>query len=69
MRLRLHGTPTECDQAARRLAEVFDVAAISPPYPDRGTSRLVRAYLELRLDPAPPAVPAGPGQPPSRELP
>ena len=52
MRLRLHGTPAECKHAARRLAEVFDVVAVSPPYPDRGPSRLVRVYLELRLDPA-----------------
>jgi hypothetical protein len=52
VRLRLHGTPAECDQAARRLAEVFDVVAVSPPYPDRGPSRLVRVYVELRLDPA-----------------
>jgi hypothetical protein len=65
VRLRLHGTPAECDQAARRLAEVFDVVAVSGPYPDRGPSRLVRVYLELRLDPAPPA---GPGQQPSKEL-
>jgi hypothetical protein len=52
VRLRLHGTPAECEHVARRLAEVFDVVAISPPYPDRGPSRLVRVYLELRLDPA-----------------
>ena len=53
MRLRLHGTPAECETAARRLAEAFDVVAVSGPYPDRGPSRLVRVYLELRLDPAP----------------
>jgi hypothetical protein len=52
VRLRLHGTPAECDQAARRLAEVFDVVAVSGPYPDRGPSRLVRVYLELRPGPA-----------------
>jgi hypothetical protein len=63
VRLRLHGTPAECDHAARRLAEVFDVVSVSGPYPDRGPSRLVRVYLELRLDPAPPAAPAGPDQP------
>jgi hypothetical protein len=68
VKLRLHGTPTECDQAARRLAEVFDVVAVSGPYPDRGPSRLVRAYLELRLHP-PAAPPAGPGQQPPREEP
>jgi hypothetical protein len=68
VRLRLHGTPAECEQAARRLAEVFDVVATSGPYPDRGQSALVRVYLELRLHPAPPAAPAGPNQPP-REVP
>jgi hypothetical protein len=66
VRLRLHGTPTECQAAARRLTEIFDVVAISGPCPDRSPSRLVRVYLELRLDPAPPA---GPGQQPPRELP
>jgi hypothetical protein len=39
MRLRLHGTPAECQAATRRLAEVFDVVAVSPPSPDRGQSR------------------------------
>ncbi len=69
MRLRLHGTPAECDHAARRLTEVFDVVAVSGPYPDRGPSRLVRVYFELRLDPAPPAAPAESGQQPPRGLP
>jgi hypothetical protein len=68
VKLRLHGTPAECDQAAHRLAEVFDVVSVSGPYPDRGPSRLVRVYLELRLHPAPPTARAGPGQPP-RDLP
>jgi hypothetical protein len=63
VKLRLHGTPAECQAAARRLAEVFDVVAVSGPYPDRGRSVLVRVYLELRLDPAPPAAPARPDQP------
>jgi hypothetical protein len=69
VKLRLHGTPTECDHAARRLVEVFDILAISGPYSDRGPSRLVRVYLELRLDPAPPAAPAEAGQQPPRQLP
>jgi hypothetical protein len=68
VRLRLHGTAAECQAATRRLAEVFDVVAISGPYPDRGPSRLVRVYLELRLHPTP-APPAGPGQQPPRALP
>ena len=49
MKLRLHGTPPECQEAARRLAEVFQVVAVSPPYPDRGPSTLVRVYVEVRL--------------------
>lgn len=49
MKLRLHGTPPECQEAARRLAEVFQVVAVSPPYPDRGPSTLVRVYIEARL--------------------
>jgi hypothetical protein len=60
VRLRLHGPPAECETAARRLAEVFDVVAVSGPYPDRGPGRLVRVDLELRLDPVPPSPPAGP---------
>ena len=66
MRLRLHGTPAECEVAARRLVEVFDVVSVSGPYPDRRSSRLVRVHLELRLGPAPPA---GPGRHPRREEP
>jgi hypothetical protein len=51
MELRLHGTPDEVDQATERLAEVFDVVSVSTHRPDRGTSRLVRVYLQLRLTP------------------
>jgi hypothetical protein len=53
VRLRLHGTLGECQEAARRLAEVFQVVAVSPPYPDRGPSTLVRvrrgAPLAVRI--------------------
>jgi hypothetical protein len=66
VKLRLHGTPAACDQVARRLTALFDVVAVSGPYPDRGPSRLVGVYLEFRLDPAPPA---GPGQQPPRGRP
>lgn len=47
--MRLHGTPDECDQAADRLGQVFDVVSVSEPYPDRGKSSLVRVYVEVRL--------------------
>jgi hypothetical protein len=55
MKLRLHGTPAECQAATRRLIEVFDVVSVSPPYPDCGPSRLIRVDLELRPGPATPA--------------
>jgi hypothetical protein len=69
VRLRLHGTSDECELATHRLAQVFDVVAVSGPDPDRGLSRLVRVDLELRLDPTPPAPPAMPDQQPARGLP
>lgn len=49
MKIRLEGTPKECEQAAPRLAEVFDVVSVSDPYPNRGRSLLVRVYVEVRL--------------------
>jgi hypothetical protein len=45
----------EVTQATRRLVEVLDVVSVSHPYPDRGTSVLVRVYLEVRLPQAAPA--------------
>jgi hypothetical protein len=50
VKVRLHGTPGEVAEATRRLGQVLDVVSVSDPYPDRGTSRLVRVYLEVRLD-------------------
>jgi hypothetical protein len=58
VKLRLHGTLAEVAEATRRLAEAFDVVAVSRPYPDRGHRALVRVYLELRLTPADQAPPA-----------
>jgi len=71
VKVRLHGTRAEVDQATRRLVEVFEVVAVSEPYRDRGASVLVRVYLEVRLHPATasdPASPMSPGRParPSR---
>jgi hypothetical protein len=51
--LRRHGTRQEAAQATRRLGQVLDVVAVSPSYPDRGASVLVRVYLEVRLPPTP----------------
>jgi hypothetical protein len=49
VRLRLQGTPEEVEQILGRLIEVFTVVAISPAYPDRPPSRLIRIYVEVRL--------------------
>ncbi len=50
MKIRLEGTRQECEQAAPRLAEVFDVVSVSDAHPNRGRSLLVRVYVEARLD-------------------
>jgi hypothetical protein len=62
VKLRLHGTREEVAEATRRLLEVLEVVAVSPPYPDRGASVLVRVYLEVRL--APPEATGSTGAPP-----
>jgi hypothetical protein len=49
VKLRLHGTPQECERAVARLAEVFTVVSVSGAYPDRPPSRLVRVYVDVRL--------------------
>ena len=49
MKFRLHGTPDECAEAVKRLHGIFAVVSVSDPYPDRGASRLVRVYVEVRL--------------------
>jgi Single-strand binding protein family len=53
VKIRLEGTRQECEQAAPRLAEVFDVVSVSDPYPNRGRSLLVRVYVEVRLSSKP----------------
>jgi hypothetical protein len=53
MTLRVHGTRDEVAAVTRRLVEVLEVGSVSAPYPDRGASRLVRVYLEIRLPPRP----------------
>jgi hypothetical protein len=47
--IRLYGPPAEVATVLARLAEVLDVVSVNGPYPDRPPSRLVRAYLEVRL--------------------
>jgi len=49
VKLRLHGTSEECAEAVKRLQGIFAVVSVSGPYPDRGASRLVRVYVEVRL--------------------
>jgi hypothetical protein len=51
VKIRLEGTLEECQQVAPRLAEVFEVVSVSDPYPNRGRSRVVRVYVEIRLTP------------------
>ena len=64
MKIRMEGTAEECQQAAPRLAEVFEVVSVSDPYPNRGRSRLIRVYVEARLDPerTPPGTTESPRQ-------
>ncbi|MGW1990108.1 hypothetical protein [Embleya sp. NPDC001921] len=56
MRIRLHGTPDECDHTAATLAEVLEVLDISRPYADRPPSKLCLVYLTI----APPTTAADP---------
>jgi hypothetical protein len=69
VKLRLHGTRAEVAEATRRLVEALEVVSVSPPYPDRGTSVLVRVFLKVRLPEAPQSsTPAPKGsRDPSRE--
>jgi hypothetical protein len=52
MKLRLHGTPTECAAATARLRRTpgLHIEDESRPYPDR-SGELVRVYLTVHLDP------------------
>jgi hypothetical protein len=52
MKLRLHGTPTECATAAERLRHTpgLHIQDQSRPYSDRG-GELVRVYFTVHLDP------------------
>jgi len=49
VKIRLHGTSEECAEAVKRLHGIFAVASVSEQYQDRGASRLVRVYVEVRL--------------------
>jgi Protein of unknown function (DUF3970) len=76
VKIRLEGTQEECQQATPRLAELFDVISVSDAYPNRGASRLVRVYVEVRLGDQRQAHPSGAAERPratiqraARELP
>ena len=52
MKVRLTGTEDECARVAFLLRfgpPELEVLQVDGPYPNRGDSRQVRAYLELRL--------------------
>jgi hypothetical protein len=71
VRIRLEGLEEECRDAAARLCSVLDVVSVSDPYANRGASRLVRVYVEVRLDRAVPNVTctADPGRTARQALP
>jgi hypothetical protein len=56
VKVRLGGTRRGCADAAGRLHRLFYVTSVSQPYPEAGSSGLVRVYVKVRLDlsPAPP---------------
>jgi hypothetical protein len=52
MKIRLIGTEAECAKLCFLLRygpRDLEVTEVSPPYPNRGTSRQVRVYLEARF--------------------
>jgi hypothetical protein len=46
VKLRLHGTAEECEEAAELPGSVMLIQSVSDPYPDRGRSVLVRFCIE-----------------------
>ena len=62
VKLRVSGTRRGCAEAAGRLHRLFYVSSVSRPYPEAGSSGLVRLYVRVRLDlrPAPPPAAGGP---------
>ena len=51
MKIRLTGLPAEIDQAIKALRDLpdLDVIQVDGPYPNRGDSRMVRMYIQVRL--------------------
>jgi hypothetical protein len=65
VKVRLWGTPQECQELAGRLARVVRLVEVSGPYPDRRGGGLVRVYAEVVLA-GPPDPPPGEGAEPDR---
>ena len=59
VKVRLSGTRQGCAEAAARLRRLFYVMSVSQPYPEAGSSLLVRVYIKVRLDQRPEPPPAG----------
>ena len=53
MKIRLMGTEDECRQVAGRLASIVEVLEVSEPRANRGASKMVRVYVECRVEPSP----------------
>ncbi|MFE9099773.1 hypothetical protein [Actinomadura geliboluensis] len=49
MKIRLMDLPEEIDAWVEALRSAFDVVEVSRPIPNRGDSRQVRVYVEIRL--------------------
>ena len=51
MKIRLMGLPAEIEPVLTQIQDIrtLDVIEVDGPYPNRGTSRLVRVYIEARL--------------------
>jgi hypothetical protein len=49
VKIRLEGTKGECAVAAELISHALTVLSVSEPYKNRGTSALVRVYVETRI--------------------
>ena len=49
MKIRIMATPAEAAAAVAALRKVLDVVEVDGPRPNRGDSKLVRVYVEVRL--------------------
>jgi len=46
VKIRIMGTPQECDDTVKVLRLAFNVLEVSSPRPNRGDSQLFRVYVE-----------------------